>query len=453
MYQTPVTCPQCRTPFSAKVEQVFDVGRDHAAKQRFLRGRPNAITCPSCKFQSAIASPIVYHDPSKELLLTYVPMELGLSKDDKERMLGSLTRMVINNIPAEQRKGYLLRPIEPLTLQGMVDRVLEADGITKEVMDEQRAKVMLIQQFVTATSEEALTALVKENDAKLDYTFFDLFTALIQASAEQGDRAGAEKMLALRNKIVEMSSLGKQSAEQAKLFEAVAEELTKMGDKLTPDNFFNMVVEAKDDQRLTALVTLARPLVDYNFFMKLTQKANQVDDKERERLQKLREMILETVGQVDQVAQQQGQQAASVLQALVNAPPDKMKQAIMEALPAIDNTFMAILNQNYEAAMKQGKKELAARLKQIGDLIMSTIRDSAPPEIKLINELLSIEDDEERTIAVKRRIAELTPQVIEAMKGLEEELKAGEGRPEVVERLGKIRAIAEKEAMMAKWRV
>ncbi|MBI5080321.1 MAG: hypothetical protein HZB17_03315, partial [Chloroflexi bacterium] len=215
----------------------------------------------------------------------------------------------------------------------------------------------------------------------------------------------------------------------------------------------NMVIEAKDESRVTALVTLARPLVDYNFYMKLTQKANQADDKERERLQKLREMILETVGQVDQVAQQQGQQAASILQALVNAPPDKMKQALMEALPAIDNTFMAILNQNYEAATKQGKKELAARLKQIGDLIMSTIRDSAPPEIKLINELLSIEDDEERNTAVKRRIAELTPQVIEAMMGLEEELKAGDGRPEVVERLGKVRAAAEKEAMMAKWRV
>ena len=446
---TTVTCPQCQTPFAAQIEQIFDVGRDPAAKARFLRGRFNVITCPRCRFQSMVATPIVYHDPAKELLMTFVPMELGLPQAEQERLLGGLTKVIVNSLLPEQRKGYLLRPTPAFTLQGMIDRVLEADGITKEMMDAQRTQVTLIEQMLTAPNEEALTALVQAHDAELDYGFFDLFTAAIQAAAESGDRAGAEKMLAIRNKAVELSSLGKQSVQQTQLFEDTANELSLLDDKLTPDLFFDMVVKAEGEDRVTALASLARPLVDYNFFMKLTKLINQAPDAERERLQKLRDLILDVVGQVDQTAQAQGQQAANLLRRLLEAPD--LKQAVMESLPQIDNTFMAILNQNYEAAKKSGRSDVAERLQQIGDTILSIIRDAAPPEIKLINELLAFETEEESLEAAKRRSAEITPQVVEAMKQAEEELNAG-GRKEVAERLGKVRAAAEREAMLAKWK-
>jgi hypothetical protein len=448
MFNTTVTCPNCKTPFSAPIEQIFDVGRDPTAKSRFLRGRFNVITCPRCRFQSLIATPIVYHDPSKELLLTYAPMELGLPQAEQERMLGNLTRAIINNLPTEQRKGYLLQPKPAFTLQGMVDAVLEADGVTKEMMDAQRAKVRLIEQLLTAPDEEALTKLVQEHDAELDYIFFDLFTAAIQSTAEAGDQAGAEKMLAVRNRIVEASSLGKKSAQQAQLFETVADELNGLGEKLTPEKFFDLVLKAQDTDRTIALVTLARPFVDYNFFMKLTTAINQAPDKERERLQGLREKILDAVSQVDQVAQAQAQQSAAILKQLLEAPD--LKQAVLQILPAVDNTFMALLSRNYEEAQKAGRKDVADRLKQIGDAILEVIRDAAPPEIRLINELLAFETEEEAVAETRRRVAEITLPVIEAMKQLEEELAAN-GRNEVSERLAKIRAAAEKQALMTKW--
>jgi len=256
-------------------------------------------------------------------------------------------------------------------------------------------------------------------------------------------------MLAVRNKILEGSSLSKQSAEQAKLFEDTANELNLMGDKLTPERFFDLVVKAEGEDRVTALVTLARPLVDYNFFMKLTTLVNQAPDGDRARLQKLRESILDTVAQVDQVAQQQGQQAAAVLRRLIEAPD--LAQAVRENIQVIDNTFMAILGQNFDAAQKAGRKDVAEKIQQIGDTILAIIRESAPPEIKLINELLALETEEEAMEAVKRRAAEIAPQVVEAMKEVEAELGASD-RKEVAERLGKIRAAAEKEAMMAKWK-
>ncbi len=79
------------------------------------------------------------------------------------------------------------------------------------------------------------------------------------------------------------------------------------------------------------------------------------------------------------------------------------------------------------------------------------IRGAAPPDIKLINELLSFDTVEDSLAAAKNRAAEITPQVVAAMKEVEAELQASD-RKEVADRLGKIRAVAEREAMMAKWR-
>lgn len=448
MVNTTITCPQCKTPFPAKIEQIFDVGRDPSAKGRFLRGQFNVVTCPRCGFQSMLAAPIVYHDPAKELLLSYVPMELGLPQMEQERMLGSLTGAILNSLPPEGRKGYLLKPAMPfLSLQSMMEKVLDADGITKEMLEAQRAKIKLVETFLTAKSDEELTKLVQEHDAELDYTFFEIFTSAIQSAAEQGDRASAENMLAIRNKVVEQSSLGKKSNEQAQMLENIAEELNTIGDKLTPDMFFDMVVKA-DAERAVALATLARPMINYDFFMKLTQLINQATDSERTRLQELRELILDTVGRVDQVAQSQVQQSQGLMQALLDAPD--LKEAIKQNLGAIDNSFMTVLGQNYDAAKKAGRNDVADKLQKIGDTILELIREAAPPEVRLINELLNFETEEESLAEVKRRSVEITPQVIEAMKSILEEVKAG-GRPEVADRLSKIIAAADRQAMMSKW--
>ena len=73
--QTTIKCPTCGTPQIADIEQVIDVARDPGSKARFLQGRLNFFRCPSCGFQGALAAPLVYHDPLKELFLTYIPPE------------------------------------------------------------------------------------------------------------------------------------------------------------------------------------------------------------------------------------------------------------------------------------------------------------------------------------------------------------------------------------------
>ena len=65
-------------------------------------------------------------------MLTYFPPDLGKKRDEQERMIGVLIKQAVNRLPQEKRKGYLLRPQSVLTLQGMVERILEGDGITEK---------------------------------------------------------------------------------------------------------------------------------------------------------------------------------------------------------------------------------------------------------------------------------------------------------------------------------
>jgi hypothetical protein len=97
MPKTRISCPNCRQPVAADIDQLFDVGQDPTSKQRLLSGSFNSIQCQVCGYQGNAATPIVYHDPSKELLLTFVPPELNLPMSEQERMLGSLINQVVNH--------------------------------------------------------------------------------------------------------------------------------------------------------------------------------------------------------------------------------------------------------------------------------------------------------------------------------------------------------------------
>src|SRR4030042_525840 len=133
MPKTRINCPNCRQPIMADIDQLFEAGQDPTVKQKILSGSFNLASCPNCGFNGMIATPLVYHDPNKELLLTYFPPELGLAINEQERIIGPLITKVTNSLPQEKRKAYLLQPQAMFTLQTMLERILAADGITKEI--------------------------------------------------------------------------------------------------------------------------------------------------------------------------------------------------------------------------------------------------------------------------------------------------------------------------------
>lgn len=447
---TTVACPQCRQPVAVHLEQLVDAGADPGAKQRLLKGQLNLLSCPLCGQTSMLGTPLVYHDPAKELLLTFVPMELNMRLQDKENLLGSLTRQVVSRTPADQRKGYLLRPQEMLSLQNLINRILEADGITPEMLDSQRAKLQLLQDLLK-TDASALPALIQQRDAEIDVPFVQILGALLQRATGNGaaEQDTAVRLAALSEQVALHSTIGRSSSRQTQVLEEVAEELQALGTNLTRDTLLQLVCSNPDELRTRAVVTLVRQLVDYEFFVGLTKQIDKAAGEQRKKLEAARQVLLDTVARSDAAAKAQGTAAAQLLQALLQAPDETV--AVREALPEISDLTLAILNQNIEAAQKAGQQDAIARLTQLRATIMAELDASTPPALRFINDLMQSDTPEAAAEMLRNRSAELTEELLQSMVELAQDLEA-RGHADMSAKLKEYHGLAQRELSLAKWR-
>ncbi|MCA9907251.1 MAG: CpXC domain-containing protein, partial [Anaerolineae bacterium] len=298
--QTRVTCPNCGTQYPAIVEMIIDVQENPDAKMRLLTGRLNTVQCPNCGVAIVVATPLVYHDAEKELLITFVPMELGIPKDQQEKVIGDLLRQM----PTQSMKGYFFQPRQALTMQGLIEQILHADGVTPEMMEQQRERARLIEQFLQ-TPDAELEALVKEHDADIDGTFLQTMGLFAQQAIAGGQQQAAEAILATQQRIMQLSTYGQEIIADAQQQEAVVREVEQkiraLGQQPTRADFMKLVLEfAEQDEHLQALVGLVRPAFDYQFFNDMTTFIGQAPADERDSLETLRDRLVELTQAVDE---------------------------------------------------------------------------------------------------------------------------------------------------------
>ena len=247
MPKTRVSCPNCRQPVVAEIDQLFDVNQDPTAKQRLLSGAFNLIQCPTCGYQGNLATPILYHDPEKELLLTFVPAELGLPQPEQERLIGSLINQVISKLPQEKRKAYLFQPQPTLTMQGLIERVLQEDGITREMIQAQQQRLNLIQRLASATDESVRAEIARQEDALIDADFFTLLSRLAEAAMMSGDRESAQALADLQKSILPVTTFGREVQAQSIEVEAAIADLRKLGREITREKMLELVINAPNE--------------------------------------------------------------------------------------------------------------------------------------------------------------------------------------------------------------
>ena len=80
-------------------------------------------------------------------------------------------------------------------MQGLVERILAEDGITKEVIEAQQKVIELIQRLASISDEEALAQVVSEEDEKINAELFGLMNQLIEGSSARGDNEFAKKLV------------------------------------------------------------------------------------------------------------------------------------------------------------------------------------------------------------------------------------------------------------------
>lgn len=432
----PVTCPYCRARFAAPVQRVVDVGQAPKLKVALLQGRLNVATCPQCGNTGMLNAPFIYHDPEKELALCFMPPELGLPAAEQQKLIGDLTNAVVNSLPPEKRKGYLLQPQIFFNLQGLLDTILQADGVTKEMIEAQRVRGELIYKLLDARSDELLKQLVEEHDAELDYEFFQILTAAMETARANGKDDLAQHLLALRTRLLDLTTVGKREAAQWKAMES-------LGEKVTREDLLQKMIECQDEDQLQAYVALGRPLVDYVFFLALTEKVNaaQTEGKseEAQRLTDLRAKILELQAKYDAEVAAVLQRTADLLREILQS--QDREATVREHLGEIDDTFFAILSANIAQAEETGQKKIADDLRRVGDLILELLQESTPPEIRFINQLLQVEYPEGTKKVLGENASQVTAELIEVMDFIAEDLKRG-GHNKAAQHLSNIRAQA-----------
>lgn len=414
MPKTRINCPNCRQPIVADIDQLFDVGVNPEAKQRLLSGAFNVIQCPNCGYQGALATPIVYHDPNKELLLTFFPPELNRPRDEQERLIGQMINQVINRLPQEQRKGYLLRPQSALTMQGLVEHILEADGITREMIQAQQQRLNLLQRLVNVTDDDVLQAIAKQEDKLMDNDFFSLLNRLVESSMMGGDQEGARRLSDLQKKLMPLTTAGKQLQEQSQEVESAIRSLQEIGKDMTRDKLLDLVEQSPSDTRLSVLASLARPAMDYEFFKLLSERIERARGKGRERLIELRDKLLELTQAIDKQMEARVTQAKQFLDKLLQSP--NIEEATQQNLQSIDEFFIQVLNAELEAARKKGDLERIGKLQQVVNVLQEA--STPPPEIALIEELLDINDEQARQQWLETHRVQITPELMDTMTAL-----------------------------------
>lgn len=434
MPRTQISCPNCRQPVIAEVNQLFDVGAEPAYKQLFLSGMVNLVQCTNCGYRGALATPIVYHDPQKELLLTFVPPELGLPRDGQERLLGSLINQVVNRLPTEQRKGYLLRPQAFLTLQSLVERVLEADGITREMIQEQQKRLNLVQRLLATDQPEARRELLKAEESLIDGQFFAIFGRLSEIAQASGDQEGARTLETLSAELLEQTEVGRQIKSQTAELEAAVRSLQEAGKELTREKLLDIVLKAPTEARLSALVSLARPGMDYQFFQMLSERIDRAREKGRQRMIELREKLLEFTAQFDAQLAERRQAARQLLARLLQV--ENVREATVQLLPNIDNFFVAELNDEMERVRGSGDLLAKASAERLGKLqeISAVLQEASapPPEVALIEELMDIESEDERRRWLEEHRAEITPDFISFLTNIAAQAEQSGQEKEVI---------------------
>jgi hypothetical protein len=447
MPQTQIACPRCRQPITANVEQLFDVTQDPQAKQRLLGGVSNMARCPHCGYQGRLATPIVYHDNEKELLLTYFPPELSMPLNEQERLIGPLIKQVTDRLPPEKRKAYLLKPIPNLTYESMIQTILEKDGITPEMLKEQQERVQLVERLLQASSKDVRSEIIKQNLKLFDEQFFALFSRLAQSAAGSGQEPVARAMGDLQNQLLEETEFGRNLKESVGELEAATKALQEAGQGLTREKLLDIVLQSPNDARLRAYVTIARGGMDYQFFQLLSGKIDKASGEEKTRLESIREKLLDLTNEVDKQMETRYKQAQQFVESLL--AQDDIVKAVRDNLNNFTQDAVDVVNQMLRQASEQNDYTRMGKLQKMVEVLREV---STPPEVAFIEQLLDAPDD----MALNQMLDEnkdlLNDQFMEALIGLvgQVDQAAEQGNPEakgISDKLSKVYKTALKYSM------
>lgn len=445
MPKTQVSCPRCRMPITADIQQLFDMNTDPQAKQKLLSGGANLIQCPSCGYQGAYPTPIVYHDPEKELLLTYFPQDLAVPVNQQEKMIGPYINQVVNNLAPEKRKAYLFQARNMLTYQTLMETILEADGITKQMLEDQQKKMGLIQRLVSTPSAESRKEIMVQEESLIDETFFALVNRLVEASLMQGDKQSAQQLAIFQQELLNETKVGQQIQAQMKDSQKAMEDLQSLAKSgLTREKLLQLLLDSPSDVYTNTLVGMARTGLDYEFFGLLSKQIEAAaDEEEKTKLTSLRDFLLSAVKQIDDQIQAEMQNAREMVDKIISAP--SIEAGLQQYGNQVNEFFVEAVQNALEDARKESNLDKIAKLNQLNQMIEEA---NTPPEaIHFIEDLLKTDNNDEIKELLNANLDKVDDEFLQLLSGIITQSEEQGQQAELVDKLKQIQKVALKVIM------
>lgn len=398
--------------------QVLDVGREPELKSALLSGRLQNLTAP-----------FLYHDPDKQLALVLMPMEIGATDMEQQRIIGQMTQNVMRGLPQDTPKAYLLQPRMFFTFQSLVEAILEADGISKESLKAQQEKADLLRDFLRQGSVDAVRELIRKSDDKIDAQMFDLLSASIDANSGAGRETVMQNLMGLQQLMVEESTFGKVIGARMAVLESFQKTPTR-------ENLLDQLSTAPDIETRESLIAMGRSLLDYAFFQQLTSRIDATSDvASKNKLTGLRKEIQDVRDKVDQASRAAMQEKVQLIQEIVSSK-DPIQTA-REHEEEIDDMLVAVIQSNAQEAQKRGDKNTLEALQAVYNIAMQIMGERQPPEVQLVNALLQAEFPTETEKMLEEIKDQVDTRLITVMSQLADQLSQND-RTDTAARLTEI---------------
>ena len=301
--------------------------------------------------------------------------------------------------------------------------MMKTKGPNVDQLRKQTEKIHLVMEMAKAAyDKQMLATMIEKHRNEIDYNFLMLVTMTIQQGAQTHDEATVDRYGRLREQIVNQLDLK-------------ADQVPSLGVEDQINDLIEMFLNTPLAQ-LQGAVAANRPLIDYNFFMQLSERVDQSHDPaEKERLLTLRSKLVEITEKIDQLAQEAIGRATSQLSEVLRA--ENIEAKLQELHDDLDEAFLVVLSANIEQAKTQGREQIVQSLMRIYAHVVQMMESRLRPELQAMNELLRIDSSEERRARLRKEMQIYNPagfiEMIETIAGDLED--SGQAQHEVLERI------------------
>ena len=130
------------------------------------------------------------------------------------------------------------------------------------------------------------------------------------------------------------------------------------------------------------------------------------------------------------------QEVQAFLQEVLQSPnPEEILQARPES---VNEMFLAVLASNIEQAQEKNAEFAVKRLRSVYDMAVGILQEQLPPDLRLLNQLVSTPDEGEVRRLLQANRSLLSKEFVESLRGLEERFR-GEKNDQLAGRIKSIR--------------